>query len=143
MAALGVKEPVDSHPHEPAPLQQQGNCSSKLIANENGVVFFPHTTEHHDAGRPDIKHADNNAGNALAAVVWPPAIEFRFHLEFNDERVKLIAMQMWYHSELQFAASFKVTYQQRRIIGGCAFLFAVGSSEARQDAMLLLTVCRN
>ncbi|MCR9211538.1 MAG: hypothetical protein NXI28_25215 [bacterium] len=88
----------------------------KLIANEHGVVFFPHTTEHRDAGRPNIKYADNYAGNALAAMVTPGLIEFRFHKAFSDDRVRSIARQILSHPLLEFANGFKVTYQNRTLI---------------------------
>ncbi len=88
----------------------------KLIANERGVVFLPGTTEHRDAGRPNIRYADNYAGNALAAMVTPGLIEFRFHRAFSDERAKSIALQIIEHPELRFASDFKVTYQDRVLI---------------------------
>ena len=58
-------------------LTEQDSFQFKLIANEHGVVFLPRTTEHRDATRPNIKYADEYAGNALAAMVTPGAIEFR------------------------------------------------------------------
>ena len=88
----------------------------KLVANEHGVVFLPRTTEHRDAGRPNIKYADNYAGNALAAMVTPGLVEFRFHKAFSDNRVHSIAQEMISHPDLQFLAAFKFTYQNRTII---------------------------
>jgi hypothetical protein len=88
----------------------------KLIANEHGVVFLPRTTEHRDAGRPNIRYADNYLGNALAAIVKPGAIEFRFHQDFSESRVKSIAEQIVTDPQLGFAAGFRVTYQNRTLI---------------------------
>lgn len=88
----------------------------KLIANEFGVVFLPRTSEHRDAGRPNIKYTDNYAGNALAAMVTPGLIEFRFHKDFSDDRVQSLAEQIVRHPDLQFAADFKVTYQNRTLV---------------------------
>ena len=34
----------------------------KLIANERGVVVFPHMTEHRDSGHPGICYADDSQG---------------------------------------------------------------------------------
>lgn len=88
----------------------------KLIANEHGVVFFPLTTEHRDAGRPNIKYVDNYGGNALAAIVTPRLIEFRFHKAFSDDRVHSIAQEILGHPDLDFTVGFKVTYQNRTIV---------------------------
>ena len=90
----------------------------KLIANEFGVVFLLHTTEHRDAGRANIKYADNYAGNALAAMVKPGVIEFRYHKEFSDDRAKAVARSIIDHPTLSFALNFTVTYQNRTLITG-------------------------
>ena len=71
-----------------ASLLEQDGYLFKLLANEAGVVLFPHNTEHCDAAQPGIKYADDSGGNALAAMVKPGHIEFRFHNQFSDERVK-------------------------------------------------------
>ena len=81
----------------------------KLVANEHGVVFLPRTTEHCDAGRPNIKYADNYAGNALAAMVTPGLIKLRFHKAFSDDCVHSIAEQILSHPDLEFSGGFKVT----------------------------------
>ena len=88
----------------------------KLIANEMGVVFLPHTREHRDSTMPGIRYADESKGNALAAMVKPGRIEFRFHHDFSDNRVKKIAQQMLQCPEFRFAANFTITYQARKII---------------------------
>lgn len=87
----------------------------KLIANEHGVVFIPRTTEHRDATRPNIKYADNYEGSALAAMVMPGVIEFRFHQHFSDKRVASIAGQIIRHPKLSFFSEFRVTYQNREL----------------------------
>ena len=89
----------------------------KLLANDTGVVLFPHTTEHRDATQPGIKYADDSLGNALAAMVKPDRIEFRFHKQFSDERVKELAVRMLDLPQLEFARSFVVTYQGRTLRG--------------------------
>ena len=90
----------------------------KLLANDAGVVLFPHTTEHRDATQPGIKYADDSRGNALAAMVKPGRIEFRFHYGFSDERVKTLAERMLALPELQFASGATITYQARTLIHG-------------------------
>lgn len=88
----------------------------KLLANDNGVVLFPYTTEHRDATRPGIKYEDESKGNALAAMVKPGRIEFRFHRGFSDERVKQLAVRIRALPELGFAESSTVTYQGRTLL---------------------------
>ena len=101
-----------------APLLENDGYLFKLLANENGVVLFPHTTEHRDATQPGIKYADDSRGNALAAMVKPNRIEFRFHLGFSDERVKQLAKRILALPEFQFAADSAITYQARTLIHG-------------------------
>jgi hypothetical protein len=88
----------------------------KLIANERGVAFFPHTTEHCTAKHPGLSYEDDSAGNALAAVVKPGRIEFRSHKGFSEERVRRIAAAIINHPEIEFASNFAVTYQGRSVI---------------------------
>lgn len=97
------------------PMLEQDSYLFKLLANDNGVVFFPHTTEHRDAMRPGIKYADDSCGNALAAMVKPGRIEFRFHQGFSDERVRQLSRRILVLPELKFAENATVTYQGRVI----------------------------
>ena len=90
----------------------------KAIANETGAIFFPSSTEHRDAGQFGIRYADNYEGNALAAVIKPGRIEFRFHKQFSDERVRQIAAEVLSDPLLDFANTFTVTYQNRILIVG-------------------------
>ena len=101
-----------------APLLEQDGFLFKMLANDSGIVLFPHTTEHRDATQPGIKYADDSRGNALAAIVKPGQIEFRFHGQFSDERVKQLARRILALPELEFARSFVVTYQARTITLG-------------------------
>lgn len=101
-----------------APLLEQDGYLFKLLANDFGVVLFPHTTEHRDATQPGIRYEDDSRGNALAAMVSPGRIEFRFHQQFTDERVKLLAERILLLPEFGFARSFTVTYQSRTLILG-------------------------
>lgn len=101
-----------------APMLEQDGYLFKILANDSGVVFFPHTTEHRDATQPGIKYADDSRGNALAAMVKPGRIEFRLHQQFTDERVKQLAERMLTLPELEFARSFVVTYQARTLALG-------------------------
>lgn len=98
------------------PLLESDYYLFKLIANESGVVFLLRTSEHRDAGRAGIRYADNYTGNALAAMVKPGVIEFRFHQGYSDARVQKLAARNLSHSELSFAAGFQVTYQDRLLI---------------------------
>jgi hypothetical protein len=88
----------------------------KLIANERGVVLFPHTTEHRDGAQPGIVYADDSRGNALAAMVKPNLIEFRQHRDFSDQRVLNIVGRILESQEFAFARNFSVTYQARVLI---------------------------
>lgn len=101
-----------------APLLENDGYLFKLLANDAGVVLFPHTTEHRDATQPGIKYSDNSSGNALAAMVKPGRVEFRFHSGFSDERVKQLAERMLALPELRFAANSTITYQARTLLHG-------------------------
>ncbi len=90
----------------------------KLVANDQGAVLFPHTSEHRDVQQPGIHYADDSDGNALAAMVKPGQIEFRYHRSFSDERVRGLASEMLDHPDLEFARAFTVTYQGRMLIVG-------------------------
>lgn len=90
----------------------------KLLANDRGVILFPRSTEHRDATQPGIRYADNSKGNALAAMVKPGRIEFRYHQEFTDEQVRDLSARLLTIPELSFAKSFTVTYQARTVIEG-------------------------
>lgn len=96
-----------------APMLLQDSYLFKLIANEKGVVFIPHTTEHRDATQPGIQYADDSLGNALAAIVKQGRIEIRFHRLFTDERVTQLFSVILKLPEFNFARSFVVTYQAR------------------------------
>ena len=89
----------------------------KLVANENAVFAFPHTTEHRDAKQAGLSYEDDSNGNALAAVVKPGRIEFRYHRSFSDERVRNLARRLLEQPELAFATTFSVTYQGRTLLG--------------------------
>ena len=101
-----------------APLLENDGYLFKLLANDIGVVLFPHTTEHRDATQPGIKYDDDSRGNALAAMVKPGRIEFRFHGGFSDQRVKQLAERILALHELQFASDSTVTYQARTLVLG-------------------------
>lgn len=111
-----------------APMLEQHGYLFKMPANDAGVVLFPHSTEHRDATQPGIKYADESRGNALAAMVTPCRIEFRFHRDFSDERVKELARRLLALPELAFARSFVVTYQARALNLGADY------DERRQEA---------
>jgi len=90
----------------------------KLIANETAVYFFPRTTEHRDAKQPGLSYDDDYGGNALAAMVKPNRIEFRFHRAFSDQRVRNLATRIISHPDIAFASNFTVTYQGKTLISG-------------------------
>lgn len=94
----------------------EGGFLCKLIANESGVILFPYTTEHRDAGVAGIQYQDDSQGNALAAMVKENRIEFRFHKSFSDERVRNIARKMLALKEMSFAKRSTVTYQARILL---------------------------
>ncbi|MCA9235570.1 MAG: hypothetical protein KDA44_08855 [Planctomycetales bacterium] len=101
-----------------APMLEQDGYLFKMLANDSGVVFFPHTKEHRDATQPGIKYADDSRGNALAAMVKPGRIEIRSHRQFTDERVKRLIDRILLLPELEFARSFVFTYQARTLALG-------------------------
>jgi hypothetical protein len=45
-----------------ASMLEQDGYLFKMLANDSGVVLFPHTTEHRDATQPGIKYADDSGG---------------------------------------------------------------------------------
>lgn len=103
-----------------ATLLEQDHYVFKLLANDTGVVVFPHTTEHRDATQSGIIYADDSRSSALAAMVKPGRIEFRFHRGFSDARVTELATRILALHEFAFAHAFTVTYQARTLIHGSA-----------------------
>lgn len=101
-----------------APMLEQDGYLFKMLVNDSGVVFFPHTTEHRDATQSGIQYADDSRGNALAAMVKPGRIEIRFHRHFTDERVKRLIDRILLLPELEFARSFVFAYQARTLTLG-------------------------
>lgn len=99
-----------------APLLQQEAYLFKLLANDAAVVLFRHTVEHRDAGQPGIMYVDDASGNALAAIVKPGRIEFRFHHQYSDARVRHLTERILALPEMVFASSFLVTYQGRVVL---------------------------
>jgi hypothetical protein len=95
-----------------------GGYTVKFVAHDQAAVFFPRTTEHRDAGIQGLSYKDDSKGNALAGMMSPGRIEFRYHSKFSDERVKHIALAILSHPELQFAQGCQVTYQGRVLITG-------------------------
>jgi len=100
------------------PLVDSEGYVLKLLANNLGVILFPRTTEHRDVEQAGIRYADDSRGNALAAMIIPGRIEFRFHRDFSDERVRKLAKTLLANPELEFASTFEVTYQGRVLIPG-------------------------
>ena len=100
------------------PMIAEEHYLFKAIANESGAIFFPSSTEHRDAGQTGIRYADNYVGNALAAMIKPGRVEFRYHKQFSDDRVRKIAIELLSDRALAFMASFAVTYQNRFLIVG-------------------------
>lgn len=90
----------------------------KFVAHDQAVAFFPRTTEHRDAGVQGLSYKDDSKGNALAGMMSPGRIEFRYHSKFSDERVKQIALAMLHLPDLSFTQGFKVIYQGRLLITG-------------------------
>lgn len=87
--------------------------SFALIANDTAAHFFLRTTEHRDVKLLGLSYEHDSAGNALAALVKPGCIEFRFHRKFSNARVRAIAKRICSHPDAAFALSFAVTYQGR------------------------------
>jgi hypothetical protein len=98
---------------------ESGGYMVKLLANDQAVIFFPRTTEHRDAGIEGLIYKDDSKGNALAAMMSPGRIEFRYHNRFSDERVKAIALALMSLPDLAFAREFKIIYQGRVLVDVC------------------------
>ena len=60
---------------------------AKLVFNDRGFIAFPTRIQHSTMKAEGISYEDNDAGNALAAILKPGAIEVRFHRDFGDEAV--------------------------------------------------------
>lgn len=96
---------------------ESGGYVVKLLAHDQAVVFFSRTAEHREAGIEGLNYQDDSKGNALAGMMSPGRIEFRYHSRFSDERVKQIALAMMNLPDLSFFHGFKVIYQGRVLIG--------------------------
>ena len=90
----------------------------KLLADDQAVLFFTRTTEHREAGIAGLNYKDDSKGNALAGMMLPNRVEFRFHSRFSDERVRQIALALMNLPDLSFTRGFSVVYQGRVLIGG-------------------------
>lgn len=88
----------------------------KLLLNDTAAHFFAHTTEHRDATQPGLCYKDDSQGNALAAVIKPKRVDFRFHRAFSDEHVAKLARKLIEHPEACVLADFTITYQGRTLI---------------------------
>ncbi len=64
----------------------------KAIWNDQGLVIFPASTQHREAGVDRIRYDDDGRGNALAVMLTPERFEVRGHPHFTPERVK----NMWW-----------------------------------------------
>ena len=89
----------------------------KCVANESGVAFFAHMTEHREIKHPGLSYEDDSGGNALAAMVKPGLIEFRFHRQFSDDRVRNIARAIVEHPGTPLSPGITITYQGRVVLG--------------------------
>ena len=94
---------------------QSGGYEVKLLANDQAIVFFSRTSEHRDMKVHGLDYEDDSKGNALAAMMSPGRIEFRFHRAFSDARVRQIGMEIVKHPDMAFARDFKITYQGRAL----------------------------
>jgi hypothetical protein len=95
-----------------------GGYVVKLIAHEHAAAFFSRAAEHREIKVQGLNYEDDSKGNALAAMMSPGRIDFRYHRAFSDERVKRIALAMLNHPDLRFAQEFQVTYQGRVLLTG-------------------------
>jgi hypothetical protein len=87
----------------------------KLLADERNALFFPRTSEHRDMKVHGLDYEDDSKGNALAAMMSPGRIEFRFHRAYSDARVRQIGREIMKHPDLGFAREFQITYQGRNL----------------------------
>ena len=88
----------------------------KITANEHGVILFPREIEHEEISEEDIHYVPDSQGNALAGVVKPGHIEFRYHHDFPDEKVRLLMEHILALPEMDFAHDSEVVYQGRVLI---------------------------
>ncbi len=92
---------------------QLGGYEVKLLANDRAVVFFPRTSEHREMKVHGLDYEDDSKGNALAVMMSPGRIEFRYHRAFSDARVRQIGTEIVRHPGLAFARDCQVSYQGR------------------------------
>ena len=98
------------------PLVESEGFVFKLLATDQVAVLFPHATEHRDVHVAGIRYSDDSGGNGIAVMVVPGRIEFRFHRDFSDERVRRLAKAILKQPDFNFAAGYEVTYQGRILI---------------------------
>jgi hypothetical protein len=94
---------------------QPGGYEVKLLANDGTVVFFPRRSEHRDVKVHGLDYEDDSKGNALAAMMSPGRIEFRFHRAFSDARARKIGTEILNHPDSASARDFQITYQGRAL----------------------------
>jgi len=102
----------------------QGGFSAKMVFNEHGAIFFPVDRQHRDQKTALVSYEDDYAGNALAAMLKPGAIEIRYHRDFGDKRVAQIVGTLLAEPALALLRGWRVTYQGRAlriaVAGGAA-----------------------
>ncbi len=88
----------------------------KLILNDRGGHFFPHTIEHRDATLPGLCYKDDSLGNALAGTIKPRQIDLRLHRAFSDARVASIVSRLLEHPDAMVLVGFEVNYCGRTLV---------------------------
>lgn len=97
--------------------QEQINTATgrlKAVWNENGLIIFPVSLQHHQAGTDGIRYAESG-GNALAVLFDRESFEVRGHPDFSDERVRNLWRALQGQPGLERISSCRLIYQGREL----------------------------
>ena len=94
-------------------LVADGFGEAKMVFNQRGAIIFSATRQHREMKGDGISYEDNYAGDALAAMLRPDAVEIRYHRAFDDAKVAWIVRELLKTPELSCLGAARVTYQGR------------------------------
>lgn len=96
-------------------MHGQSNFEKKVVVNERAALIFPCSFEHRDMKVDGLSYEDDYNGNALAAMLRPNQIEFRFHLSFSNSRVLAIGSSFFELAKQYLSSPFTIYYQGKNI----------------------------
>ncbi|XZE35653.1 hypothetical protein SH501x_001156 [Pirellulaceae bacterium SH501] len=89
----------------------RSNFELKVVVNERAALIFPCANEHRDMKVDGLSYEDDYRGNALAAMLRPNQIEFRFHSSFSSSRVLTIGTSFFKLAKEHLKSPFSIHYQ--------------------------------